>query len=240
MRWQALYLAKDSNREDEYEDAFAADAAAGRFALADGASESSFAGPWARLLVQEFIRLPLSGEASWTQWLPPLRLRWSNDFAGRVLPWYAEAKVQIGAFATILGLLVEQHSWQAIAIGDTCLFQIRGDRLVESFPLTSADRFDSMPDLVGSCVPPAAALETRQRRGHGCLESEDSLWLMTDALAQWFLREVEAGTRPWIEIRSLLNHSYPERTFVDWVGERRHAAAMRNDDVTLLAVQPTG
>ena len=44
LRWSVLRLPKQGNTDAEYEDAWAADAAAGRFAVADGASETSFAG----------------------------------------------------------------------------------------------------------------------------------------------------------------------------------------------------
>ena len=43
LRWRALSLPKQGHATDEYEDAWAADPAAGRFAVADGASESVFA-----------------------------------------------------------------------------------------------------------------------------------------------------------------------------------------------------
>jgi len=43
-RWRALGLPKRGHSAEEYEDAFAGDPKVGRFAVADGASESSFAG----------------------------------------------------------------------------------------------------------------------------------------------------------------------------------------------------
>ena len=47
LRWSVLHLSKQGNTDAEYEDAWAVDAAAGRFTIADGASETSFAGRWA-------------------------------------------------------------------------------------------------------------------------------------------------------------------------------------------------
>lgn len=41
----------------ECEDAFACDLARGRFALADGATEGYPSGPWAKMLVDAFVRL---------------------------------------------------------------------------------------------------------------------------------------------------------------------------------------
>ena len=44
--YRPFRLQKRGNRLDEYEDACAGDATLGRFAIADGATESSFAGQW--------------------------------------------------------------------------------------------------------------------------------------------------------------------------------------------------
>ena len=48
LQWQSLSLPKRGHSPEEYEDALAGDPRSGRFAVADGASESSFAGLWAR------------------------------------------------------------------------------------------------------------------------------------------------------------------------------------------------
>ena len=49
-------LARRGLSADECEDAWAVDAESIRVAVADGATESAYAGLWARLLVEEFTR----------------------------------------------------------------------------------------------------------------------------------------------------------------------------------------
>ena len=46
-------------------------------------------------------------------------------------------------------------SWQAVAVGDSCLFVVRGGRLYSSFPLEDTAQFDNSPALV--CSNPANA-----------------------------------------------------------------------------------
>jgi len=60
---------------------------------------------------------------------------------------------------------------------------------------------------------------------------------MTDALAKWCLAEREAGGNPWCELELLL--ALPERSdgFTFWIERLREAGRLRNDDVTLLAVE---
>ncbi len=64
------------NRPEDYEDAFAANAEAGRFALADGATESSFAALWAQLLVNDFVQNAAGGLDDWQTHLPTLQNQW--------------------------------------------------------------------------------------------------------------------------------------------------------------------
>src|SRR5262249_6783433 len=148
----------------------------GRFAIADGATESSFAALWARLLVAEFAAAPHPDLAPWAAWLPGLQQRWAEQVGNHALPWYAEAKIQQGAFATFLGLVVRALRWQAVAVGDSCLFQTRGEELRYSFPVFCAADFDTSPWLVGSRGADAATVERRSRRAEGDWQAGDRLW----------------------------------------------------------------
>jgi hypothetical protein len=226
--WRTLFLPKRGNAADEYEDACAAEPATGRFALADGASESSFAGLWARLLVEGFVHPT-------PRWLEAARRAWAARVDDHPLPWYAEAKRENGAFATLLGLVIADNRWHALAVGDTCLFQVRQDRLIEAFPLRRSAEFGNRPRLIGS-RPPAPSAEEVHAEGRGTWQPGDRLLLMTDALAQWLLRRHEAGARPWQELDPLLSQKGASRAFADWIDERRQHGDLRNDDVTLVRI----
>src|SRR5438309_355857 len=111
LAWRAFHLPRRGHAPAEYEDAFAADPCSGRFAVADGASESSFAGRWARLLVEGFVG---GAQDPWgADWLVPLRRRWVEEVAPLPLPWYAEAKREQGAFATLLGVALGDAAFAA-------------------------------------------------------------------------------------------------------------------------------
>jgi hypothetical protein len=237
LRWRALRLPRGENTAEQYEDAWAAEPAAGRFAVADGASESAFPGLWARLLAEGFVaaRRP----RDFAGWLGGPRRRWSAEVMPLELPWYGEMKRAEGGFATLLGLLVRPPApgrpgrWRAAAVGDTCLVRVRGGRRVQSFPVKRSSDFGNEPRLIGSRGEPP-----RPEYASGSLRSRDRLFLMTDALAQWFLREAEEGGRPWDALSSLLGAEDPEAAFAGWVADQRQAGRLRNDDVTLLVVCP--
>jgi hypothetical protein len=239
LRWRAFKLSKEGNAAEDYEDAAAGNVAAGRFAVADGASEASFAGIWARLLVGCFVTHP---EKPWhgLDWIVPLRKRWSKEVDSLELPWFAEEKRALGAFATFLGLVFRPSAvgpngyWRALAVGDCSLFHTRGGRLQCSFPMKHSADFTNRPNLLRSRG--ADASNCQPVKAHGRWQSQDRFLLMTDALAQWFLFRLEQGADPLAEIAHLLTEESPEAAFVNWVAARRQKSLLRNDDVTLIVV----
>lgn len=236
VHWQALSLPKRGHSAEEYEDAFAGNAALGRFAIADGATESSFAGLWARLLVNRFLRQPVGLKQPWADWLPPLQQRWNREVRSQPLPWYAEEKVDQGAYATFLGLVLQGERWQAVAVGDSCLFHVREGQLLQAFPVSRSEEFGNTPALVGSRATTPEMVQRRAVRAEGDWQVGDWLLLMTDALAQWFLAEGEADRRPWEAVRQLLTGSAGPADMSAWVEPLRQQGALRNDDVTFLAL----
>jgi hypothetical protein len=246
LRFQQFCLPRRGHATTECQDAVAGDPARGRFAVADGASESAYAGEWARLLVEDFVEA--SGTVpAWPTRLPPLQARWAEAVRAAPdappLPWYLEEPIARGAFATFLGLIVEPTpdaatpwSWQAQAVGDSCLFQLRHGQLLVRFPVNHSLDFGSTPRLVGSRPGPAGPRRQRGQGREGTAEHEDQFWLMTDALAQWFLRSHEEGQQPWEDLLPLLLAADPMAAFTAWVAEQRTTRKLRDDDVTFLVV----
>lgn len=247
---QPFWTPKAGHRDTEYEDAcwptrrLERRLASGghgparlRLAVADGATESSFSGIWARLLVRGFCAGRLDG-ADPLGCLTPLQRRWGKEVGARPLPWYAEEKRRSGAFATLMGLVLDDESacaraprrWSALALGDSCMVQMRGERILTRFPLDHSSRFGSTPFLLSSNPSRNQGAQEHLQRLEGTWEPGDAWYLMTDALAAWFLRRAELGERPWTVLRAL----EAPGLFAAWVDEERLSGQMRNDDVTLL------
>jgi hypothetical protein len=237
LRWRVLTLPRGGHTAEEYEDAWAADSAVGRFAVADGATESSFSALWARLLTEGYLgaRCPrdLAG------WLSGASRRWAEEVAALDLPWYAEMKREEGAFATLLGLSArgptgeEPGRWRAVAVGDSCLLRVRKDCRVDAFPIRQSSDFGNQPRLIGSRQrSPLAPLYCS-----GSMRTGDRFFLMTDALAQWFLSSHETGGRPWEAVDSASTAEQPQKAFSCWIEELRARGALRNDDVTLMWIE---
>src|SRR5262245_25214850 len=147
LDWRSFLVPKDGHALDECEDAVAGDKSARRFAVADGAAESYASGDWARRLVEAYMA---TGPEN--NWLAAPRKAWRRETAGSALSWYAEEKATGGGHATFLGVsIVEENgdpTWEAIAIGDACLFVMSRGTLLSTFPMQHSDDFNSTPTLV--------------------------------------------------------------------------------------------
>ncbi len=228
-------MPKAGNRPEECEDALAVAREGATLAMSDGASSAIFARLWAELLTRQYAADPTLDLTP--SWLEAPRHAFTEQFAGRSLPWYTAEKLREGSFATLLGLQLDLAGgrWQAVALGDSCLFQIRRGRLIASFPLTDPDDFGNTPFLVPSAPHLAERALRAQQRASGTLEPGDSLVLATDALAQWLLRASQERRpdhcSPWASLRR-----YGTRVpdFAAFLARLRASGALRNDDVAVV------
>lgn len=251
---EVFWTPKEGNSEAEYEDAFHPPNVRDRkgrilrFAVADGASEGMLSGPWAKILVRAFCRAaprPTPSSArhiiaracdSWETWKAAYLQK--REEAGRPVQWWEEQGISTGPFSTLLGaaFLLREGSdkgrWDAVAMGDTCLFEVDDGMLKTSFPVKTSTEFGSRPVLISS-----EPKRNAQYLGHivgtgGTFTRGERFYLMTDALSAWFLREAELGEKPWERLDDL-----SQETFLELVGSLRLEGRMRNDDVTLICIR---
>ena len=239
---------KAGNRPEECEDASRVSYPYGvgpaRIVVCDGASESAFAKEWAKILAEAFVHSPLdlSGldDASLAMWLAPGQEKWNRAVPWERIPWHGEAKTRAGAMAALLGLEIDQtpngagaYPWQAVAVGDCCLFVVRDGNLVVSFPMDSSAQFNNTPSLICSNQANNAGLWQRVHRLQGECLPGDLVILASDALSCWLLQEYESDGKPW----ETLLEFHSNREWEDWLQARRSERSMRNDDTTLITVK---
>jgi hypothetical protein len=253
-----FWLPKQCAAPEEYEDAWAVRAAGRdargedlRIIIADGASESMLARRWASRLVVTFAEAAEDlgtspGFAATHQravgtWEAEVA-RYKRERADRNSPiqWYEEPGLARGAYSTLLavdfrwGVDRELVGWTAAAIGDSCLFQVRGGELIGCFPMLRSEDFGNQPALLSSNAVDAEVLARSIVTAAGDLEREDVFFLATDALSAWFLRAVEAGDEPWRTLEVLVESAPDE--FAELIGKLRDDRAIRDDDTTLVRV----
>ena len=222
-----------------------------RVVVTDGASESMLAGRWARHLVAVFLRAPedLATKDGFAAAYQRAVHAWPDEVASyrrereeRNTPvqWYLEPGLAKGAYAT---LLVAEFrcaadgrgaQWRAAAVGDSSLFQTRGDQLLRSFPFEKSTAFGNQPALLRSHGTDAAALAGNLRFDAGDLAPGDILLLATDALSAWILKSSEEGHRQWQALSGFNAGDRPG--FVRLIAGLRERGELKNDDTTLVRV----
>jgi len=245
VRARPYWLPKGGNPSEDYEDAYwpegQVDREVGRFrcAVADGAAETSFSRLWAQMLVCAWGRGHLGRRHFHTK-IPELQRQWLAEVTARPLPWYAEEKLRSGAFAALVGLHIADgrqangNAWHALAVGDACLFQFREGELITSCPLTQADQFGIRPWLLSSNGGQDDEVVDYYHMPSGRWRTGDTFYLMTDALACWYLTAPADETD--LDIVTARDDPRAAATFSAWICSLRDSGGLRNDDITLLRV----
>lgn len=208
-----------------------------KFAISDGATESSFSKEWSDLLVSTYK--DKSFEKTYLpETIKTISETWQSMATAIDLPWYAQQKAEKGAFATFLGLTInrETSSFEVIAVGDCTLFQIRNNEIVFSFPVTSVEDFNNTPNLIASNNDYQTDLEKNVIYDSGTIQEKDIFLLATDAMAVWILKQKNRSEK----VRKLLIEQFEkqdEQNFEEWLNKQRKTNKIKNDDITLLMIK---
>lgn len=235
VQLRTLTLVKKGNAEDEIEDAFACDTGRSLAAVADGASEGIFTSAWAQLLTRTFLGedLDVADPERLAAWMADCRGEWAEKINYPSLRWSQQAKVDsTGAGATFLAWQAGRTAegalvWRSWAVGDSCLFWVRNNRLRATFPMAHSRHFGVPPNL----LPTRAALQVpAPLYAAGMCRPGDLFILATDAFAQYLLRITEQKKEPdWNALASMEESVWRERVEI-----LRSKNRIVNDDCTVV------
>jgi len=238
-------LAKDPEQPAAFQDACCIDSEQHIAAIADGVSSALFSGPWAAILAESVVADSPNPDdpAEFRAWLQRQRQRWEASIDTTNLAWFQKAKLPMGAFSTLLYVRVcpptESHTGAfggyrlvAFALGDSCLFQVRGGELVRSFPLERSEQFQADPIVLGSIDLKRDHLLEFAILDEMCYPG-DELVLCTDAVAEWAVHSYETGDPPvWSDFWQMSEDDW--RSGIAWLRQERQ---MRIDDATMLMLR---
>jgi hypothetical protein len=243
---RAYWVPKRGNTVEEFEDGFDIDAVGGSLALADGAGDGVFTKSWVLQLLSSFRDRPvaLNDMDAVFEWINGQRRAWFEAIDYPSLRLSLQRKVDRScASATFLAFRLDQDGvadsnadagagvgWTAWAVGDVCLFHVRGGDLIAWFPVTQSADFGTTPELYQS-RPLRSIPEAGELRGE--ILPDDLLVFATDAQACALLGAVEAGEPPdWGGLWDAGLDAWR-----DGVERDRDAGKIVNDDCTLLMLR---
>lgn len=241
IRSQQFVLPKEGAGEEECEDAVAADAGSGRYAVADGATEAFDARRWARLLAEGWVaaETPVVTVEAFGAWVAERGRALHESWDGRTLSWYAEEKARAGSFAAFVGLRLHEEERQlraeVIALGDSCMVHLRGGALHCAMPVSDARDFNSTPPLVPSQAALQEAALAKAVTDAGPVEDGDVFLLLSDATAAWFLSHGRQDEHLRARFDALLAEGRPE-PLAELFREERRAGRIKDDDVAVVRV----
>lgn len=234
------WMPKGGTDDSDWEDGAAYSERTGWFAVADGASTGAHSREWAFTLTSSFVTdrpdvfaVTPSGFAAWLDGVRADFDPHSGQFSeSRAPQWVQEAGSRRGSHATLLAGRVACGWIDAVAVGDCCLFHLRVDQPLSTFPMTSSQEFGSAPDLVPSRLVSDPRLESTVRHYRAALAARDTVLVASDALAEWMIRN-RHDTRTF-DLLAGIGH----QGFRELCTDLRAARQLKNDDVTLLRVGP--
>ncbi|MBW4628234.1 MAG: protein phosphatase 2C domain-containing protein [Brasilonema octagenarum HA4186-MV1] len=242
------------------EDAYRFDPQFGLLAIADGVSNgSTLTSFWSNLLVKSFCELPCSRPCEYIrdnpeEWLKPLQAQWQEKYDkvllrkeqnNNVKTWSPsttpQAKRIAKGAATFLGVHIlpadkkGKGKWQAIAIGDSCVFQFRrqGDKYQKKvvLPLLRSEDFSIKTEVLTSRTDMPLSDELPFYEFD--YQLGDIILLATDALSEWLLRKTEQESDDWQKILELEKQSQFEKL----VWELRDKNEITFDDTTFCRME---
>jgi len=232
-----VLLPKQGHRLAECEDAFACNPTTMRFAVADGATESFDAASWARRLATKWVDASdlLSEEDFWT-WLKSEGQSHNDSWDRLDLPWYSMEKRRAGSFAAFVGVEIQRgKSWQALALGDSCLLHCRSSDVLMMFPVSGSTDFGSAPVLAPSCTELNTHARSAITLQSGDLVEGDRLLLLSDAIAAWCIRLSEQQDhKKMSDFEDLLGD---ETAISDFLELERSEGRLKDDDVAIVCIE---
>lgn len=250
IKWHSATIPKSRSLIEENEDAFAPNLGNGEIhdceffqcALSDGATRSSFAGEFARIIVEQ-CALSQKNAGIYSV-ISQTRSIWSQRIKSLDLPWHAQEKVKEGAYATLLWLqffpkgtnhILWDNHWRSTAVGDTCLFQFRKDQPLKHLPIKNSMEFNNHPPLISSHNRNSHPIE--EWENSGSWESGDDFFLASDAMAKWILHSMEQKKNPATILKDRLTRKAKEGHFQEWIVQMRSRREIKDDDTTLIWIK---
>ncbi len=229
----AASVPKDPTRQDLNEDVWATEERVTRVAVSDGASESFDSRTWARLLVEKYILDPEITPA----WVSGVAAEYKASVDYEQLSWSKQAAYDRGSFASLLAieLALNGTEVEVLAVGDSVAMHTSSELLLSSFPYTTPEEFDSRPELLSTLTAANKFISepeffNKHSSKTWAVKSGDYILLMTDAVAQWVLREQMEAPSALLQMLEVTQASAFEELVLKMRQERR----IRLDDSTLV------
>lgn len=222
------------------EDRFALNVELGRFAVADGVSQSYLPNLWAEILCEAFVKSHAKADENWIEQYAVCQMASDCHYWGQ----QSEAFLNNGsedenfwlkikrdkyhyAGSTLVGIAIKEKSLYFNVLGDSCLFLFNQEtRKLNSYStVNEQEGFTNHPDFLWS----AGDVVGKSKYGQLPL-APGYVLLATDKISEWIIRRYARDSHLIERLWSLDSHE----AFMSLVEESRSDNSMDDDDVALM------
>jgi hypothetical protein len=227
--------AKEPDRPESNEDAYAFSSDRQRLALSDGASESYDSMLWAKLLARKFADDPAFDE----EWMESVISVYQAEHHFAAMSWSQQLAFERGCFATLLAAEHDAVNRRLALFGVGDSVAVVDTEIVRAWPLDRPDRFRERPTLLSTIRSHNEFTLTPDFESLARTEldltvfSEPTLLCMTDALGEWTLRTAEDDPGRLADLLAIRS----EEELKALVVTERELKRMRVDDSTLAILR---
>ncbi len=252
ISWLSYSIPKAGNTDGENEDAVYPVAGIGQngnnevatFIVADGATQTSFSGLWAKCLISSCSQTRLS-EFNLLRAVNKAQLEWDQSLIGTELPWHAQEKFRLGAFSALAWLEIQYFplhpayafTWRALAVGDCCLFIARNQSIYLSLPLQEVGDFQKKPLLIPSKSEKMDSIKGKVQSARGSLMMGDKLILASDAISSWIMRKPQTDRLEFLALIKSIKNARNGSGFSHWIDNLRKSGDLKNDDTSIILIE---
>jgi hypothetical protein len=218
-------------------DNYAVNKSSHRFSVSDGVSKSFFPKVWSEILVTQFVE---RADLKENKLIKVCQEEWQKRIDEIVsLPdtkWFTKSQYnrKDPALATFVGLqfFEKEKKWSASTLGDSFLFFVPNGfkdyqkELVKLSSKTEPIVFDNFPDYLTSI---GYSHKGRPKEKSGNLRN-GTFYLMTDALAEWFIKEGENAIGKITVWKSQID-------FERFIRQAIEENQLTNDDCAILCIE---
>ena len=236
IKIKGFITSKKSELYSDCADNYAVNPDLHKFAISDGVSKSFFPKVWSEILVNKYVN-----QKDWKdeECITESQKEWQSKIDKIVnqpeTKWFTKSQYnrKEPALATFVGLqfFESEQKWEAYALGDSFLFFIQKDSEGIEIKLSSKPEptvFDNFPDYFTSIGDKTQKGNPEIKKNN--LISEGTFYLMTDALAEWFLENTEHA-------KQTLHNIKTQEQYLETIENERKANRLNDDDSAVLIIE---
>ena len=234
---------KESEHNKDDEDKF--------YCLCDGASESYDSYIWAKIIANKYLEGKYSNKKDFkadnmSSFMKSCIEEYKDEVEFDSLSWSHQSAFLRGSFSTLLGVSIIGVKLLIFAVGDSIVFKFNrkknnkyGD--IISFPYKKSDDFQTKPTLLSSIINHNHFLDKsdyiKKHTKEWIINSTDILFLMTDAISEWLLKEKKERIDKLMSLFNVNDPDVRKVEFKKFVSEERMSKKLRIDDTTVVKLE---